>query len=132
MVTRGVPKKMRTLTTRYIGLLNERKMTEADKVMEKIREGLKSIPWHRGYYNALEGIATALKSKDNQYLYINRIDPKNKKKINQVQKEFSKQSRSPLQGDFDKGYFTAWLEYIRILKLREKDTEPLNDYLSST
>jgi hypothetical protein len=107
-------------------------MTEADKIKEKIREGLKSIPWHRGYYNALDGIAAALRSKDNQYLYINRIDPKNKKKINQVQKEFSKQSRSHLQGDFDKGYFTAWLEYIRILKLRENDAGPLTDYLSST
>lgn len=132
MVTRRVPKKVRTLTIRYFGLLNERKMTEADKIKEKIREGLKSIPWHRGYYNALDGIAAALRSKDNQYLYINRIDPKNKKKINQVQKEFSKQSRNHLQGDFDKGYFTAWLEYIRILKLRENDAGPLTDYLSST
>ena len=132
MVKRRVPKKVRTLTTRYIKLLNERKMTEADKVMEKIREGLKSIPWHRGYYNALEGIATALKSKDNQYLYINRIDPKDKKGMNQLQKEFSMQSRSPLQGDFDKGYFTAWLEYIRILKSREDGTGTLTDYLPST
>jgi hypothetical protein len=132
MVKRRVPKKVRTLTTRYIGLLNERKMTEADKVMEKIREGLKSIPWHRGYYNALEGIATALKSKDNQYLYINRIDSKDKKGMNQLKKEFSKQSRSPLQGDFDKGYFTAWLEYIRILNLREDDAGTLTDYLPST
>jgi len=132
MVKRRVPKKVRTLTTRYIGLLNERKMSEADKVMEKIREGLKSIPWHRGYYNALEGIATALKSKDNKYLYINRIDPKDKKGMNQLQKEFSMQSRSPLQGDFDKGYFTAWLEYIRILKSQKDGTGPLSDYLPST
>jgi len=132
MVKRRVPKKVRTLTIRYFGLLNKRKMTEADKIKEQIREGLRSIPWHRGYYNALDGIDAALMSKDNQYLYINRIDPKNKKKINQVQKEFSKQSRSHLQGDFDKGYFTAWLEYIRILKLRENDAGPLTDYLSST
>ena len=132
MVNQRVPKKVRTLTTRFIGLLNERKMTEADKVMEKIREGLKSIPWHRGYYNALEGMATALRSKDSQYLYIHRIDHNDKKGMNRLQKEFSKQSRSLLQGDFDKGYFTAWLEYIRILKLREDDVGPLTDYLSST
>jgi hypothetical protein len=132
MSKRRVPKKIRTLTTRYIELLNERKMTEADKVREKIREGLKSIPWHKGYYNALEGIATALKSKSNQYLYINRIDPRDKKRMRQLQKEFSTQSRSPLQGDFDKGYFTAWLEYLRILKLQEESTGTLTDYLPST
>ena len=131
MAKQRVPKKVRTLTTRFIGLLNERKMTEADKVKEKIREELKSIPWHRGYYNALEGIATALRSKDNQYLYIHRIDHNDKKGINRLQKEFSKQSKSPLQGDFDKGYFTAWLEYIRIQKLRKDDAGPLTDYLSS-
>ena len=132
MVKRRVPKKVRTLTTRYIELLNERKMSEADKVREKIREGLKSKPWDRGYYNALEGIAIALKSKDSHYLYINRIDPKDKKRMNQLQKEFSMQSRSPLQGDFDKGYFTAWLEYIRILKIQEESTGTLTDYLPST
>ena len=86
MATRRVPKKVRTLTTRYIELLNDRKMSEADKVGEKIREGLTSKPWDRGYYNALEGIATALKSKDNQYLYINRIDLKDKTRMNQLQK----------------------------------------------
>ena len=132
MVKRRVPKKVRTLTTRYIEFLNERKMSEADKVREKIREGLKSTPGDRGYYNALEGIATALKSKDSQYLYINRIDPKDKKRLNQLQKEFSMQSQSPLQGDFDKGYFTAWLEYLRILKIREETAGTLTDYLPRT
>ena len=130
MVKQGVPRKIRVLTTRYLHLLNERKMSEAEKVLEKIKEGLKPAPWHRGYYNALEGMAVALKSKDSRYLYISRIDPKDKKRLDKLQREFSQQSRSFLQDDFDKGYFTAWLEYIRVLKLQENNTKSLNEYLT--
>ncbi len=131
MAQRSVSKKVKALTTRYIRLLNERKMTDADKTLEAIRAGLTPAPWHQGFYNALEGIATALKSKDNQFLYINRLDPKDKTRTTQLQKEFTAHSRSPLLGDFDKGYFTAWLEYLRVLKTPDS-TETLTEYLPTT
>ena len=131
MAQRSVSKKVKALTTRYIRLLNERKMTDADKALEAIREGLTSAPWHQGYYNALEGIATALKSRDNQFLYINRLDPTDKTRMTHLQKEFTAHSRSPLLGDFDKGYFTAWLEYLRVLKTPDSK-ETLTEYLPAT
>ncbi len=131
MVRKKVSKKVKALTTRYIRLLNERKMTDADKTLEAIRESLTSTPWHRGYDNALGGIATALKSKDNQFLYINRLDPTDKTRMTHLQKEFTAYSRSRLLGDFDKGYFTAWLEYLRVLKTPDRK-ETLTEYLPTT
>lgn len=131
MVKQDVSRKIKVLTARYVQLLNERRVTEAEKVLEQIKEELKPTPWNRGYYNALEGMALALKSKDDHYLYINRIDPKDKKGVDKLQREFSRQSRSPLQDDFDKGYFAAWLEYIHVLSQQGSSPKPLNDYIST-
>ncbi len=130
MVKQGVTGKMKDLTTQYIQLLSERRMAEAEKILEKIKNGLKDTPWHKGYYNALEGMAIALKSNDDRYLYMMRIDLENKKGVDRSQREFSKQSRSPLQDDFGRGYFTAWLEYIQAVKSLGNGTKSLNDYLS--
>lgn len=130
MVRRGVPRKIKALTTRYIWLLNDRRMTDAEKVLETIRRGLKPNPMYRGYYNALEGMATGLKSKDTRYLYINRLNLKDKTTLKRLQREFAKQSRSSRQDDFDRGFFMAWLEYIQALQSQEPSPETLTSYLS--
>ena len=75
-------------------------------------------------------MATGLKSKDTRYLYINRMRPKNKNALRKLQREFTMQSRSPHQDDFDRGFFMAWLEYIQVLKSQEAGTETLTNYLS--
>jgi hypothetical protein len=130
MVRRGVPRKIKALTTRYIWLLNDRRMTDAEKVLETIKRELKPNPLFRGYYNALEGMAMGLKSKDTRYLYINRMDLKDKKTLKNLQREFTKQSRNPRQDDFDRGFFMAWCEYIQALQSQEPSTETLTNYLS--
>lgn len=105
-------------------------MTDAEKVLETIRRGLKPNPMYRGYYNALEGMATGLKSKDTRYLYINRLNLKDKTTLKRLQREFAKQSRSSRQDDFDRGFFMAWLEYIQALQSQEPSPETLTSYLS--
>ena len=117
MFRQGVSRKIKALTAQYVALLNGRQMSEAEKVLEKIKDGLKSKEWHEGYYNALEGIYVASKSKDDRFVFITRINLADKKKLNKLQKEFYKQSRSSLHTDFDKGYLTAWLEYVRALNI---------------
>jgi hypothetical protein len=78
----------------------------------------------------LEGICISLRSKDDRYVYVSRINPEDKKGLNKIQKEFSIQSRNPLQAEFDKGYYTAWFEYIRIVKLRDA-LKPLDGYIAN-
>lgn len=116
MVKRGMSKRLKVLTKRYMKLLIDRKITVAEKVLEKIREESSQTQWHRGFYNALEGMVIGLKSRDSRYVYINRIDPKDIQGMKRLKREFSKQLRSSLQGDFDKGFFTAWLEYVKALE----------------
>ncbi len=129
MIRRGVPRKIKALTTRYIWLLNDRRITDAEKVLETIKRGLKPNPLFRGYYNALEGMTMGLKSKDTRYLFINRMDLNDKKALKELQREFTKQSRNSHQDDFDRGFFTAWCEYVKALQSQELNAETLTSYL---
>lgn len=116
MVKRAVPRKIKALIQRYILLLNERRMSEAEKVLQQIKEKLKTTQWDRGFFNALEGIFAAFRAKDNPYFYATQIDPSDTKKLRQLRKEFLEESNNPLQNEFDQGFFSAWAEYVKDLQ----------------
>lgn len=131
MVKPKLSRKIKALTTRYLTLLYKKRIAEAQRILEKINLAIKQSSWHKGYCNALEGMVLAFKSRDDQYLYLNRIYQKDQKGLKKLQKEFSKQSKNFLQDDFDKGYFTAWLVYIKLLQAYKKASESLNDTISN-
>ena len=116
MVKKAVSRKVKSLLQQYQLLLNERRMSEAEKVLQQIKERLKSTPWDRGFFNALEGIFAAFRAKDNPYFYATQIDPSDTKKLRQLRKEFLEESTNPLQNEFDQGFFSAWAEYVKDLQ----------------
>ena len=91
-------------------------MSEAEKVLQQIKERLKTNSWDRGFLNALEGIFAAFRAKDNPYFYATQIDPSDTKKLRQLRKEFLEESTNPLQNEFDQGFFSAWAEYVKDLQ----------------
>ena len=104
------------LVNQYLKLIVNKKLTDARGKLERLSQTMAENEWSRGYYNALRGMSTALKSRNSRYAYISQLDPYDSKKIEGVRKEFLEQSRDPLQSDFDKGFFTAWLDYLKSLK----------------
>lgn len=116
MVKKAVTRKVKALLQQYILLLNERRMSDAEKVLQQIKERMKTTPWDRGFFNALEGIFAAFRSKDNPYFYATQIDPSDTKKLRQLRKEFLEESTNPLQNEFDQGFFSAWAEYVKDLQ----------------
>lgn len=128
-MTELIPRKIVPLVNRYLQFLTQRNFAEAERELEVIKQEMKSTQWHKGYCNALEGMLISLKSSDNRYLYISRINPNDNKKIDELQKLFSRLSRNSLQGDFDKGFFNAWIEYLRVLKSGRPEVKALNEYL---
>ena len=130
-MTQQLSKQVVPIITRYLQLLTQRNFTEAERELAKIKQGIKLTQWGRGYFNALEGMLISLKSNDNNYLYINRAATNSDPKIDEFQKRFIRLSKDALQGDFDKGYFTAWIEYLQALKSKKIDTKSLNNYVSS-
>jgi len=128
-VTELIPRKVTPLIAHYLQFLTQRNFAEAERELGAIKQEMKSTQWHKGYYNALEGMLISLKSSDNRYLYITRINHNDNKKIDELQKLFLRLARNPLQGDFDNGFFTAWAEYLRVLKSERPGVKSLNEYL---
>ena len=131
IMTQQLSKQVLPIITRYLQLLIQRNFTEAERELTRIKQGIKLTQWGRGYLNALEGMIISLKSSDNTYLYINRVAINSGAKSDDLQKRFIRLSKDVLQGDFDKGYFTAWIEYLQALKSKKIDTKSLNNYVSS-
>jgi len=111
-----ISRKESTLINQFFKFIADRKLTDAGRKLERLGQTMTEKQWSRGYYNALQGMSLAFKSRDHRYVYISQIDSDDPKKINSVRRKFLEQSRNPLQSDFDKGFFTAWLDYLRFLK----------------
>ncbi len=56
------------LVNRVLKLFIERKLKDAEKTLEKLELTMAEKEWSKGYFNALQGITLALKSKDSRYL----------------------------------------------------------------
>jgi hypothetical protein len=103
------------LTTRFFQLLTQRSIAEAERVLERIKEKAgKQDERTMGYMAALEGALIALKSNDDRYAFILRTDADDKS-LNRFKNEFSRHERSEVHADYDRGFFSAWTEYMRVL-----------------
>lgn len=102
-------------------------MSDAEKMLMQLKDILTATPWDQGFYNALEGIFAAFRTKDNPYFYATQIDPSDTKKLKQLRKEFLYESTNPLQNEFDQGFFSAWAEYVKDLQRLKKPS--LEEYV---
>ena len=128
-MTEQIPQQTASNVTRYLQLLVQRDFTEAERSLEKIKQGIKPTQWGKGFYNALEGMLIGLRSGDKSNLYINRVVANGSTQIEESQKRFTRIAKDPFQGEFDRGYFSAWVEYLQALKARKIETKSLNGYL---
>jgi hypothetical protein len=71
----------------------------------------------------LEGLVLSAKSNDDKYLYFSKIE-KSPKNFKTLRREFSEQTKNPLHGDFDRGYFQALEAYARILEHSTPAAQP--------
>ena len=109
------------MKTRKIGLLAnvffphliEGRLTSANKTLERMKDEVSTENWQRGYINALEGMLLALKSRNDKSILLNQLGSK---EADKYRRAFSRQSRNKIQGDFDRGFFEAWVDYTKALK----------------
>ncbi len=128
----SLPRKVVPLAEEYLRLLTQRSFSEADRTLEKIRFEIKGTPWQKGYVNALEGMLVALKSGDTRYVYMNRLETNERKMVDEARLKFHREARNPFEGEFDRGFFAAWSEFLHLhTKTRETKEEPktLNSFL---
>ena len=104
-------KTVKTVTD-YFQDLSHNNYSDALRELGQIEEYMAESEWHKGYFNALEGMLIALRS-DTRYAYIKRIGEKDQQSINKLRRSFTQQAEDPLQTDFDRGFFSAWSDYLR-------------------
>jgi hypothetical protein len=103
------------LVTRYFQLLVSRQFTEAERELERLKQKMQKTEWNRGYFRALYGMYLSRKNNGGEYSLFSKLDLSDKVALHEYRREFLEHMRNGLHGDFDRGYFSAWAECMRIL-----------------
>ena len=104
------------LVTRYFQLIVSRQFTEAERELERVKQKMQKTEWNRGYFRALYGMYLSRKnSATDDYAFFSKLDLSDKVALHAYRKEFLDHMGNGLHGDFDRGYFSAWADCMRIL-----------------
>ena len=104
------------LVTRYFQLIVNRQFSEAERELEVVKQKMQKTDWNRGYFRALYGMYLSRKnSASDQYAFLTKLELSDKVALNTYRKEFIDHMSNGLHGDFDRGYFSAWADCMRII-----------------
>lgn len=112
--------------TRFFQLVTSRQFAEAERELERLRESKKKKKkeFDAGFFLALNGMILAQKSSDDPYAFLPNVNFKDKKKLQSYRREFAKHQKNKLHSDFDRGFFKAWGDYMRVLIKAEEASKP--------
>jgi len=105
----------RILATQYFQLVAKRQFAEAERILERIKLKAEKTERNRGYIQALHGILLSNKSNNDEYAFLPNISLNDKPAIEKHRREFLKHTRNSLHAEYDRGFFTAWADFTRIL-----------------
>jgi ATP/maltotriose-dependent transcriptional regulator MalT len=111
-LTKTIPK---VYVTRFFQLVTMRQFAEAERVLERLKQKIQMSERNRGYFQALYGMLLAQRNNDDRYAFLSNLNIKDKKELKTYRREFLRQSEYRLNADYDRGFFSAWADYMRIL-----------------
>ena len=103
------------LVTRFFQLLVNRQFTEAERELERLKQRMQKTEWNRGYFRALYGMFLSRKANGDSYAFFSKVDLDDKAALRSYRREFLDHVRNRLHGDFDRGFFSAWADCMRVL-----------------
>ncbi len=112
------------LVTRYFQLVVARQFTEAERELERIKQKMQKTEWNRGYFRALFGMLLSRRTTTDSYSFFSKLDLSDKPGLHSYRREFLDHTRNGLHGDFDRGYFSAWADCMRVLTRMEIAAPP--------
>jgi len=123
-LTYAIPK---VYVTRFVQLVTSRQFAEAERVLERLKQKIKMNERNRGYFQALHGMLLAQRNNDDRYAFLSNLNLSDKKKLQSYRREFQKHSEHGLHADYDRGFFSAWADYTRILSKLELPPAPISN-----
>lgn len=104
------------LVTRFFQLLVNRQFTEAERELERLKQKMHKTEWNRGYFRGLYGMLLTRRSNNNDsYAFFSKLDFSDKVALQGYRREFLGHVKNMLHGDFDRGFFSAWADCMRVL-----------------
>jgi hypothetical protein len=103
------------LVTRYFQLLVNRQFTESERELERLKQKMHKTEWNRGYFRALYGMYLSRKTNGDEQSLFSKMDLSDKAAVHGYRREFLDHTKNGLHGDFDRGYFSAWADCMRVL-----------------
>jgi len=103
------------LVTRYFQLIVSRQFTEAERELERLKQKMHKTEYNRGYFRALYGMLLSRRSGNDAYAFFTKLDLTDKASLHLYRREFLEHTKNGLHGDFDRGYFSAWSDCMRVL-----------------
>lgn len=105
----------KALVTRYFQLILNRKFTESERELERLNQKMHKTEWNRGYYRALNGMYLSRKTSSDTYSFFSNLNFTDRAALLKYRREFLEHTRNGLHADFDRGYFSAWADCMRVL-----------------
>jgi hypothetical protein len=113
------------VVARYFQLLVYRQFTEAERELERVKQKMHKTEWNRGYFRALYGMMLARRSNNNDsYAFFSKLDFNDRSALNSYKREFLDHVKNGLHGDFDRGFFSAWADCLRVLSKMDVSNVP--------
>jgi hypothetical protein len=105
------------LVTRFFQLVVNRQLAEAERELETIKQKMHKTEWNRGYFRALYGMMLAKRSNNNNnsYAFFSKLEFGDKAALHSYRREFLEHVKNRLHGDFDRGFFSAWTDCMRVV-----------------
>jgi hypothetical protein len=106
---------LQALVTRYFQLIVNRQFTESERELERLKQKMHKTEWNRGYFRALYGMYLSRKKSNDEQSLFAKLDFSDKAAVHGYRREFLEHTKNGLHGDFDRGYFSAWADCMRVL-----------------
>jgi len=97
--------------------LMRRDIAKAKAHAEKLFKIVGKDEWGKGYAKAVEGMLGSLDDEDSLIFMVLNSKP-DSNIVDSYLKEFEALSAQDFRGDFDRGYYTAWVEFLKAYKTR--------------
>ena len=109
------------LVTRYFQLIVKRQFMESERELERLKQNKKmhKTEWNRGYFKALNGMYLSRKKSSDQHSLFAKLDLCDKAAVHGYRREFLAHTKNGLHGDYDRGYFSAWADCMRVIARME-------------
>ena len=89
---------------------------ESERELERLKEKkMHKTEWNRGYFKALRGMYLTRKKTGDGQSFFAKLDLSDKKALHGYRREFLNHTKNGLHGDYDRGFFSAWADCMRVI-----------------